>query len=348
MPRRYLTRRVSHYESRTHGIMKISAVILASALAASNAAAQQPVNQTLPSAATGSVEIQNVTGEVHVIGWDRPEIRITGRLGEGTERLAVDGDRNRTVIQVVLPKNARNVQESQLEIHVPSRKDVKINTVSANIVVEGLSGTLESHAVSGDVNVTGSPSRVTAASVSGDVLVNVSTDQVRSSTTSGDLKVSGTVRQSLYAESVSGDVTVDAPTPDLTARSVSGDLQITGVSRRVTATTVSGDANIRAGRIQYGSFETVSGLLHFYGDLQPDAAFNVKSHSGDVELSLPASIAASFQVNTFSGDISNAFGGAARRTSRFGPGEELNFSSGTGGALISVKTFSGSVRLIKR
>jgi DUF4097 and DUF4098 domain-containing protein YvlB len=310
--------------------MKISSVVLATVLAASSAAAQQPINQTIPTAATGAVEVQNTSGEVRVVAWDRPEIRITGRLGQGTERLAVEGDRSRTIIRVVIPRNARDVKGTDLEIHLPARKDVTVRTVSADIRIEGVTGAVDSHAVSGDVAVSGSPSRVTAG------------------TTSGDLRVSGSVRQSVSAESVSGDVTVDAAVPDLVARSVSGDLQLSGASRRVTATTVSGDADVRAGRIQYGSFESVSGNFHFEGDLQRDAAFNVKSHSGDVELALPSRIAASFQIDSFSGDIVNAFGPAAQRTSRYGPGRELHFSSGSGGPLVTVKTFSGTVRLVKR
>ncbi len=328
--------------------MKISSAVLATMLAASGAAAQQPINQTIPSAATGAVEIQNVSGEVRVIAWDRPEIRITGRLGEGTERLAVEGDRSRTTIRVVIPRNARNVKGSELEVRVPARKDVTVRTVSADIGIEGVTGAVDGHATSGDVAISGSPSRVTAGSTSGDVTVNASTTQVRASSTSGDLRVSGRVQQSVSAEAVSGDVTVDATAPDVVARSVSGDLRLSGAGRRVTATTVSGDAQVRAGRIQYGSFETVSGSVQFEGDLQPGAAFNVKSHSGDVELALPARIAASFQIDTFSGDISNDFGPAAQRTSRYGPGKELHFSSGNGGPLITVKTFSGSVRLEKR
>jgi DUF4097 and DUF4098 domain-containing protein YvlB len=328
--------------------MKISSAVLATMLAASGAAAQQPINQTIPTAATGTVEIQNVSGEVHVIAWDRPEIRITGRLGEGTERLAVEGDRSRTTIRVVIPRNAHDVKGTELEVRLPARKDVTVHTVSADIGVTGVTGAVDGHATSGDVEISGSPSRVSAGSTSGDVTVRANTTQVHANSTSGDLRISGSVQQSVSAEAVSGDVVVDASVPDLVARSVSGDLQLTGASRRVTATTVSGDADVRAGRIQYGSFESVSGNFHFQGDLQRDAAFNVKSHSGDVELALPSRVAATFQIDTFSGDISNAFGPAAQRTSRYGPGRELHFSSGSGGPLITVKTFSGSVRLVRQ
>jgi DUF4097 and DUF4098 domain-containing protein YvlB len=160
--------------------------------------------------------------------------------------------------------------------------------------------------------------------------------------------VEGQARESVAAESVSGTVNVGASTPELVAKTVSGDLELEGVGRRVVASTVSGSATIHAGTIQYGSFESVSGTLEFEGDLQRDGAFNIQSHSGDVVLVLPADVGADFQVSTFSGDIESEFGGEARRVNQYGPGREFRFRAGAGGPLVSVKTFSGTVRLEKR
>ena len=62
-------------------------------------------------------------------------------------------------------------------------------------------------------------------------------------------------------------------------------------------------------------------------------------------LLIPAGVGARFEVSTFSGNIRNGLGPAAQRVSRYGPGQELSFSSGNGGALVRVKSFSGSVTL---
>ncbi len=66
-----------------------------------------------------------------------------------------------------------------------------------------------------------------------------------------------------------------------------------------------------------------------------------------MELRLPAATAADFDVTTFSGNISNEFGPQARRTSEYGPGKELSFSTGAGARIVA-KSFSGDVRLRKR
>lgn len=317
------------------------------ALCVSAAVGQEEIDRTIPSSGRGSVEIVNTSGRVRVIGWNRSEIRITGRLGRGTERLEVEGGRDQTQIRVVIPRSSRDVRGSDLEIQLPAGKSVTVRTVSADIDVQGVGGALSASSTSGDVKAAGSPRQVAVNSTSGDVSVRVNTRSVRASTTSGDLSVAGTVAQTVAAESVSGDVQIAAQTPELVAKTVSGDLDVSSVGRRATASTVSGDASIRGSRMQYVSFESVSGNLRFEGDVQQGAAFKVESHSGDVELVLPAGVAADFQISSFSGDILNELGPQARQTGPYTPAKELRFSTGRGG-LVAVRTFSGTVKLRKR
>ncbi|CAN5629786.1 DUF4097 family beta strand repeat-containing protein [soil metagenome] len=327
----------------------IRLLIAATVLVASPVSAQRPIDQTLPTSRTGLVEISNTAGSVRVIAWDRNQIQIQGNLGQGADRLDVSGDRERTTIQVVLPQTARNVRGTDLVIRVPSAKNVNVRTTSADISVENVSGSIVGQSTSGDVRVTGSPASVEGRSTSGDVRINVGrSGTVRATSTSGDVSVRGEVRESVNVESVSGDVDVAGTTPEVRARTVSGDLTLRGVTGRVSATTVSGDASVSDSRIQFGSFETVSGNFSYDGDLPARAAFNIQSHSGNVQLRLPANSAAEFDVRTFSGSVRNQLGPAAERTSRYGPGRELRFTSGAGGGLISLKTFSGNITIIRR
>lgn len=315
------------------------------------AAAQRPIDQTVATAATGVVAVTNTAGSVRVSGWDREEIRVTGTLGEGAERLAISGDGGRTEIRVVLPRDGRrrNVHGSDLEIRLPRGKALAVNTTSADIAVSGVNGALTLRSTSGEVEVAGSPGEVTAGSTSGDIVFRGGTTaRVRASTTSGDVRVAGTVREHVNAESVSGDVEVTATTPEVRATAISGDVSLRGVSGRVSANTVSGNAVIRESRVQYGSFESVSGSLLFEGDLQRGAAFSISSHSGEIELRLPANVSSDFEIHTFSGDIVNELGPRAQRTGRYTPARELRFTAGSGGGLVTLKTFSGAVRLLRR
>jgi hypothetical protein len=315
---------------------------------AAPAACQARVDRTVATPATGTVEVSNVAGELRIVAWDRDEVRVTGTLGEGTERLDVTSSGDRVRIEVVIPRNGRNVQGSDLEVRVPARKNVVARGVSAEVEIAGVTGTVEGRSTSGSVRIEGSPAAVRASSTSGEVEVDVNTSRVEANSTSGSVRVAGSARESIAAESVSGSVEVRAPAPELMAKTVSGEITITGATRRLSASTVSGEIAVSGARLQYGSFESVSGDLHFSGVLESDAAVNIESHSGDVTLELPGNVGARFQVLTFSGDIRNAFGAEAQRTSRYGPGEELRFTSGNGGAMVTAKTFSGDVRLERR
>jgi DUF4097 and DUF4098 domain-containing protein YvlB len=324
-------------------------LVLAALAVAAPAAAQQSIDQTVPTNRTGRVEIHNLAGSVRVVAWDRDQIQIRGELGRGTERLEVSGDRNRTVIRVILPRNARNVQGSDLVVQVPAQKDVGVQTTSADVAIENSTGTVQGQSTSGDVTITGNPASVTGRSTSGDVRVTVgSSARVNASSTSGDVVVRGNIRESVSVESVSGDVDVSGATPEVRAKTVSGDVVLRGVTGRVSAGTVSGDAHVRDSRIQFGAFETVSGNFTFDGELPARAAFNIQSHSGTVEMRIPSNTSAEFDVRTFSGDIRNELGPDAERTSRYGPGRELRFTAGSGGGLVSLKTFSGNVRILRR
>ena len=73
--------------------------------------------------------------------------------------------------------------------------------------------------------------------------------------------------------------------------------------------------------------------------------FNIESMSGSVTLLVPASVSADFDISTFSGSIDNDIGPSAERTSKFTPEKELSFSTGGGGATISIESFSGSIKI---
>lgn len=290
---------------------KLGFVALALAVAALPAVAQQRVDEKRPAGKDGVVEIRNVAGSVRVTGWDREEIAVTGTLGKGTERLEFSGSGNRTLVKVVLPHNSRPVDGSELEIKVPAGSTLEVETVSADITAEKVSGSLRLQSVSGGVTVGGEPKEF-----------NVKT--------------------------VSGEVTVTATSAPGRAKSVSGAVTLQGVVGTVEASSVSGSISVKGGDVSRVEMETTSGNIRFEAGLTKDARLDARTVSGEVKLILPAGVAADFDVTTFSGEISNDFGPPAHRTSEYGPGNELTFSVGGGGARVVAKSFSGGVYLTKR
>jgi DUF4097 and DUF4098 domain-containing protein YvlB len=273
-------------------------------------AAQQNVDQRRPAAANGLVEIDNPGGSVRVTGWNRPEVAVTGTLGPGAEGLSLTGEHNRIRVEVESQGNPHHVV-STLEIKVPEGSRLEVQSFQGVIAVDGVKGSVHAENVSGNVTVAGGAREVDAQTVNGSV------------------EVSGPSRR-VHAESVNGPVTV------------------TGASGEVDASTVNGQLQVSGGTFARGHLETVNGGIRFEGDLAVHGVLDVESVSGGVELVLPTGAAADFTISTFSGSIENELGPTMDRTGH-APGEkELSFTSGAGGATVTVHTLSGSINIRKR
>ena len=235
------------------------------------AGAQEKVDRTVQATAKGTVTIENLAGEVMVTGWDREEVHLTGTLDEQVEKLIFERDGDHVRIKVEYPRKTRNVDGSSLTVQVPRASRLEVSTVSAEIGVDEVSGSVEAESVSGDVEIAGEPAEV-------------------------------------QAQSVSGNVTVTAQSPRIHAESVSGDLRLDGARGEASAESVSGEITVTGGRFDRFEGGSVSGDIEFHGELNADGTFSFESHSGDVVLMLPADVNADFEVETFSGDIDNGFG----------------------------------------
>ena len=112
------------------------------------------------------------------------------------------------------PRRLRDA-DADLEIHVPAGSSVESETVSADISVEGVSGTVEMESVSGDITIEGAMREVEAATVSGDIRLT-SDDPIREgefASVSGDIEFRAALGAGaeLSFEAVSGDIELRLP-----------------------------------------------------------------------------------------------------------------------------------------
>ncbi|HEX2094937.1 MAG TPA: DUF4097 family beta strand repeat-containing protein [Longimicrobiaceae bacterium] len=325
--------------------MKTTAsIVMGALLLAGGVAAQQPINEKWATAPTGEVIIDNMAGSVRVVGWSRNEVQVAGRLGRDARRLEFREEQGATVIRVVMERRARGSEGTRLEVHLPARKGIRIQTLSADVEVEGSRGDVRVQSVSGLVKVSQSrPRTISAASRSGDVQIDAEAEGVTASSTSGSVRVAGAMKR-LDASSVSGDVRVSATTPDLRASTVGGTLEVTSLRGRAQLRNVNGPTRV-VGRNLSGSFQTVTGILQINGDLSRGEPISLTSHSGDVELRLPAGTSADVQVSTTSGRIRSEIAGA--RVTPSSPRQQ-RITLGNGDARVQIRTFSGAVLLRRR
>jgi hypothetical protein len=299
---------MSKKRSSTTRVLAAAALLLCLPLAA---LAGEKIEVSRDVNADAVISISNVTGSVTLTGWDAKEIEITGTLGEGSERLDIEGDEDRLIIEVVIPEHARNVEGTHLNIRLPATCRVRVSTVNADIEASDLSGELAMNTVNGDVDV------------------------------EGNLREIG-------LNTVSGDAVLKAVTEVLEINNVSGDVDLEGAAGAITISTVSGDIQLADAKPSRMTLSSVSADFTFSGEFQPEGRYDFNSQSGSITLYLGGDLDADFWVSSFSGDIDSDFGGKVKRKSKYGPGKELEFRAGSGDGRVEIETFSGDVEILKR
>lgn len=293
-------------------------LVLAALPPAADAAAQR-VEETRAVEADARIEVSNVRGRVTVRGWERDQVEVTGTLGDGVKGLVIEGDGRRLVVRVDYPKGGNGgwfgwwggerVGDSDITVLVPRGASLEVESVSAEIDIEGLQGAdLEVESVSGSVRLDSAPARLAVETVSGAQHLTSPARDIRVETVSGSIEVSGAGPDTLRAETVSGDVT----------------LRLSQLTGDVSAETVSGGIRLALG----------AGLAR---------RARIESMSGAVELNLPRTASARLSASSFSGGIRSDVG-EVERTS-YGPGSSLTHVLGNGEADVSIESFSGSVRI---
>lgn len=291
--------------------MKRAALGLVAALALPAAlAAQTPVDQRRTAAPDATVSIENPAGSTRVTGWDRAEVQVKGTVCSECE-LSLDGTDKRVKVEIESQHVNPMAAKSDLEVMVPAGSSVAVEGFSVTIAIAGVTGGVKAETVNGTITHAGGGRDVQLQSVNG---------SVESSKASGRMRV----------EAVNGPVTV---------RDASGELE---------ASTVNGKLTVAGGSFTRAHLETVSGSVRFEGTLAANATLAVESVSGSAELFFPAGFGADFSVSTFSGAVTNELGPAAQKSGDLMPQKELTFTSGAGGAHVSVETLSGSIALRKR
>jgi DUF4097 and DUF4098 domain-containing protein YvlB len=282
------------------------------------AMAQTEVLQRVDAGKSGIVEITNIAGSVDVSGWDRDEVEVVGTLSRNVEKLTVEHRGGRVEISVELRKSRHDKSgrghsdvDTQIVVRVPRASKVHIETVDATVTSKGLGGALSIESVSGSILVEKGPPELRVVTVAGSVVVR-----------------SGV--ESLAIETVTGSVKIHC-------------------GRKITATAVSGQIEILGAEgVEDLKLEVVAGDITFEGSLAPSGWIDASSHNGSIDIALPKSVSASFEVTTFSGQIENELGPASERVGRYTPEQEVRFQTGSGEGRVSLESFAGSITIRER
>jgi DUF4097 and DUF4098 domain-containing protein YvlB len=293
-------------------LLSYSVLLLVASCAA---VAGTPISQTRSVDAHARIDVSNIKGSVTVSGWDKPEVSITGTLGDGAKGLAVEGGGDQLTIRVEPPDKQgwfswgaeSRMGDTMLDLKVPREAEMKIEVVSADVALSGVAGrSLDVNSVSGKLRLDSDAKEIEVDSVSGNIDLTGKADRGHLETVSGNIRARGLGGQIKF-ETVSGDI--DAENGDY---------------REISAGTVSGDINLR-------------------GKPSKEARVDVETMSGDVHLYLPSDVSAHLRATTFSGSIRSDFGSV--KDEEHGPGSSLDATTGSGDARVTLETFSGDVEV---
>lgn len=292
-------------------MLVLGAAMAAGTLAAdaSQASAQQAVDRRMAIAPDAYIRVMTMAGDVRIEGWEEDSILVRGSVDAGGEFYIAGTDRSAKLgVGLDGPPGSTRSPRASLRIKVPSGATVWVKTESADIEVGGLSGGLDALSVTGRI------------------------------------EVRGRLRQ-VYAESMGGDVALEASAATVRAKTAGGSVRFRGEAEDITATTVAGDVMVEVPPVERGRFESVTGNVRFRGSVRRGGTLSFHTHSGRVELVVPADLDADFSVTTIEGDILNDLEDADTGSGTPGGPREIAFLRGGGGASVTVQTYSGSVVL---
>jgi len=170
-----------------------------------------------------------VAGRLSVLAGDKPSITVGEVIGRpvvvshDAGMLTIDHE----VLEGVLGWLRKEKTRATITVTVPKDCPVRINLISADGVVSGLTARTSIKAGSGDITLDGVTGEIDAVTVSGLIEAQGLSGAVTFNSVSGELALAGGLVRRLAARTVSGKVTADV------ALSPDGEIQISTVAGAV-------------------------------------------------------------------------------------------------------------------
>ena len=295
------------------------------------------VNLSFGVGENGALDLSGISGDVRITVGAGKDIKIEAtkrvRHRDASEakrlldELRVEATQvgNRVEVRTIYPRtrgNERGVSASvDYVIAVPASTAVATKNISGNIIIVGVKGEVRAETISGDVDVSQTPNLALAKTVSGDVKAH-------------DI----------------GGATM------LTLGTISGTVVATGLKvRALECGSVSGDMQLSGLQVERIEAKSVTGNIMFDAPLVKGGHYEFASHSGDVRLIMSANTGFDLDATTFSGSIRSDLPVTLRSTGgddrqHRGPmsNRSVRGTYGDGGAILAVRSFSGSVVIVKK
>jgi hypothetical protein len=288
---------------------------------------EEKFERTVSLAKDGKVILKNITGSIDVKSWNKGEVKIdavkissASTLDQAKEnaslvQIEVEKEGNTLQIETKYPDAGKIFRRRSLNVSVkyslviPAKASIKIDSVTGSVDMEKIGGAVKVNIVTGGIVVKTAAKGVDCKTVTGKIdLQNITGDA--------------------FMETVTGRITASKIKGSIKANVVTGKIQLTEVSEASVV-----DAN------------TVTGAVVYEGKINREGRYTLKTHTGRIEMILPAYSGFDLEANTFSGKINSDFDiTVSGKISK----KRISGVVNKGGPLVKLSTFSGDVYLKKK
>jgi DUF4097 and DUF4098 domain-containing protein YvlB len=170
-----------------------------------------------------------------------------------------------------------------------------------------------------------------------------------------------TTSASITAEGLSGDIGLSSETGRITVsnalkshvrvRSMTAPISLKDVTiSRVDVQSAGGTVqldNVTGQRVSVG---TTSGNIEYHGDCSGGGDYILTSHSGAIDMTLPATASVDLSARSTTGAVENAFPLEEKQHNSFVPKQGRSFAgtSNSGSSSVELQSFSGKIRVKKQ
>jgi len=292
--------------------------------------AGERVDESMPLGNIKNVTIENLRGEVTIIGNSSDTVSVTGELDDKAKGLTFEKSGSRIVIKVEIPNGSHNswgADGSELTIEIPKHVRVSFKGVSSNVNISHFTHGSEIQTVSGDINAKELMQQIELATVSGNIESKNLSGKIRLSSVSGDIHDRNSAGRAHF-------------------KTVSGNLNSSSSANEISANSVSGDIELRLAEVDELIVSTVSGEFDSQLSLNDNGLLKMSSVSGDLNVEFKNDVQASFNLKTNAGgNIVNGLTSAKAKRAKYGPSSKLSFETGNASSSVRASTVSGRIEV---
>ncbi|MFH2054474.1 MAG: DUF4097 family beta strand repeat-containing protein [bacterium] len=225
-------------------------------------------------------------------------------------------------------------------IELPEAAKLDLHSVSGDVSVRGITGSLRIEATSGDLEVADHTGDCSIKNTSGDISMRGIEGFVDLSSTSADILLDD-VKGEVELRSTSGDSEVYWVVGNLNITKTSGDLRVEDCSGDIDIKTTSGDIYVSQ---EEGALfvSSSSGDVRIRSQVRNGERFEVETISGDITFEVPAEMEGEIKLETNSGTIESEL---VFEASRYGK-RKVEGRIGANGPRLELSSSSGDISLV--